>query len=245
MTGASRGIGRAVAERLGAGGAAVAVHYRADRDAASEVVARIEAAGGVARAFAADLAELPGVTALADEVRAWARDRFGRDAVDVLVNNAGIGCPGDIAALAPERFDLAFAVNVRAPVFLVQRLLPALGEGARIVNVSSLATRAAHPRILGYAMSKGALDVFGRALADQLGARGVTVNTVAPGLIDTDFHGDRFRGDLAAAGQAAAQAALGRIGEPADVADVIAFLVSPGARWVTGERVEISGGTRL
>ncbi|QFZ19603.1 SDR family NAD(P)-dependent oxidoreductase [Saccharothrix syringae] len=245
VTGAGRGIGRAVAERLADRGAVVAVHYRHDDASAAEVVATIAARGGRAFPVRADLAGPDGVDTLFAGLEAGLREHVGEVALDVLVNNAGIGCPGEVEQLTPERFDRAFAVNVRAPVFIVQRALPLMRRGGRIVNISSLATRVAHPRIIGYAMTKGALDVFGRTLAEHLGPRGITVNTVSPGLVDTDFHGDRFRGDPRAAADAVADTALGRMGQPGDVADVVDFLTSERARWITGERLETAGGTHL
>ena len=245
VTGASRGIGRAIAERLGRRGMVVGVHYGRDRVAAKETVSAVTAAGGRAFPVRADLTVPEDLDALFDGLETGLREHTGDTGLDVLVNNAGIGCPGDIEHITPELLDRAFAVNVRAPVFIVQRALPLMRDGGRIVNISSAASRIAHPRIIGYAMSKGALDAFGRTLAKQLGPRGITVNTVSPGLIDTDFHGDRLRGDPEAAAEAAAQTAIGRLGQTADVADVVAFLTSDDARWMTGERLETTGGLQL
>ncbi|MFF3764296.1 SDR family oxidoreductase [Streptomyces sp. NPDC001922] len=245
VTGASRGIGRATAERLGRPGTVVAVHYGHDGTAAKDTVSAIERNGGRAFAVRAELGAPDAAEVLFAGVEAGLREQTGGTALDILVNNAGIGCSGDIEHLTPEQLDRALAVNVRAPVFIVQRALPLMGPGGRIVNISSLAARVAHPRIIGYALSKGALEVFGHSLARHLGERGITVNTVAPGLIDTDFHGDRFRGDPAAAADAAAQSAFGRLGRAADVADAVAFLASEEARWITGERLETAGGAHL
>ncbi|WP_285743477.1 SDR family oxidoreductase [Lentzea sp. NBRC 105346] len=242
VTGASRGIGRAVAERLGRNGFVVAVHFREDAAAAKETMSAVEAAGGQAFPIQAELGVPGDIDTLFAGLTAGLAEYGGK--LNVLVNNAGIGCKGGVDEITPEQFDRVFAVNVKAPVFLVQRVLPLMPEGGRIVNVSSLASRAAHPQIVGYAMSKGALDVFGRSIAAQLGARGITVNTVAPGLIDTDFHGDRFaRPEVLA--EAEALSVFGRLGQAGDVADVVAFLASDEARWLTGERIETAGGTRL
>lgn len=235
VTGASRGIGRAVAERLAADGATVAVHYGHNTAAAEETLAAIEKAGGRAFPIRADLASEEGLDAL---VAALTGEL---DRLDILVNNAAIKSTGmervDIA-----EFDRIFAVNVRAPFFVIQRALPLLADGARVVNVSSGATWIAL-RDIAYAMSKGAIDVMGRVLANSaLGDRGITVNTIAPGLTDTDMT-QWLDEDVVAA--VSRFTALGRVGTPADIADAVAFLVSDDARWVTGQVLEASGGLWL
>jgi 3-oxoacyl-[acyl-carrier protein] reductase len=241
VTGASRGIGRAVARRLAAGGATVAVHYGHDRVAAAETVRLIEKDGGAAFAVGADLATRSGLDALFDGVVAG----LGGRPLDVLVNNAGGGgMGGAIERLTPEAFDVLFAVNVKAPLFITQRALPMMADGGRIVSVSSCATRIAVAGQIAYAMSKSAVDTMTRTLANSLGRRGITVNAVAPGPVDTD--GTAFlreRPELMAG--VIATTALGRLGEPADVADVVAFLASEEARWVTGTVVDVSGGSFL
>ncbi|MBT2399324.1 SDR family NAD(P)-dependent oxidoreductase [Streptomyces sp. ISL-100] len=245
VTGGSRGIGRAVVERLGRSGAVVAIHYGRDAAAADEAVAAVRAAGGQAFSVRADLTEEDAVDALAAGVEQGLVEHTGSRGLDVLVNNAGVGCRADITTLTSEDIDRVFAINVKAPVFVVQRLLPLLRDGGRIVNVSSVANRIAHPHVLAYAMSKGALEAFSRSLAAQLGPRGITVNTVAPGLIETDFHRARLRAHPEDAAEAAALTAFGRLGQPEDVADAVAFLASEQARWITGERVETTGGAYL
>jgi 3-oxoacyl-[acyl-carrier protein] reductase len=245
VTGGSRGIGRAIVQRLGRSGALVAVHYGRDATAAEETVAAVRAAGGSAFAVRAELGTEGAVETLAAGVEAGLREHTGATRLDVLVNNAGIGCRADITTITPEDLDRVLEINVKAPVFIAQRLLPLMADGGRIVNVSSVANRIAHPHVLGYAMSKGALEAFSRSLAAQLGPRGITVNTVAPGLIETDLHRARLREHPEEAADAAARTVFGRLGQPEDVADVVAFLASEESRWMTGERVETTGGAYL
>ncbi|MET9348753.1 SDR family oxidoreductase [Streptomyces termitum] len=244
VTGASRGIGRGIAERLGRDGALVAVHYGSSADAAAATVEAVERAGGRAFAFRAalDLPDAAGAFyAALDEglAGAGAGPEF-----DVLVNNAGASGSGRIHQLTPEVFDRLFAVNVKAPLFLVQQGLGRLRDGGRIVNISSLTSRNAYPESVTYAMTKGALDTMTLALAKELGPRGITVNTVAPGFVATDMNA-RHRTTPEAAAALAAHSVFGRIGAPADVADVVSFLVSDDARWLTGQYLETGGGAGL
>ncbi|WP_079031877.1 SDR family oxidoreductase [Streptomyces specialis] len=241
VTGGSRGIGRAIAERLGREGAIVAVAYARDDAAAAGVVERIGANGGRAFAIRAELGSHGDAAAL------WAAfDRHRPDgAVDIIVNNAAIARSSDLATLTEEEFDQVFAVNVRAPFFLVREALGRLRDGGRIINVSSGVTRIAHPEIIAYSSTKGALDTFTLNLAKQLGPRGITVNSVAPGIIDTDVNAEWLRTDPEAAAWAVSISALGRVGRPEDVADVVAFVASDDARWVTGRVIDVTGGSML
>ncbi|MGW4648521.1 SDR family NAD(P)-dependent oxidoreductase [Kitasatospora sp. NPDC004289] len=245
VTGAGRGIGRAIAERLGAMGATVAVHYGRDDDSAARAVAAVRSAGGNAFPVRAELGTPGAVETLAAGVEAGLREHTGAARLDVLVNNAGIGCRADITTITPQDLDRVLEINVKSPLFITQRLLPLMGEGGRIVNVSSVAHQVAHPHVLGYAMSKGALEAFSRSLAAQLGPSGITVNTVAPGLIETDLHRARLREHPEEAAEAAARTVFGRLGQPGDVADVVAFLASEQSRWVTGECLKATGGAYL
>ena len=239
VTGGSRGIGRAIAKRLGQEGARVAVHYGSNEAAAKDTVSAIEAAGG--RAFAVQ-AEL-GVEADAETL--WAAFDAQADGLDVLVNNAGIlGDQAEIQDVSRANFDRVFAVNTAAPFFLSQSGLRRLRDGGRIVNISSMLTRgSAMPRSVTYAMSKGAIDVLTTMLAKQLAPRGITVNTVAPGVVDTDMHQGRLVGE--ALTWLSSLSPMGRLGRPEDVADVVAFLASDDSRWVTGQWIDVSGGTLL
>jgi 3-oxoacyl-[acyl-carrier protein] reductase len=168
---------------------------------------------------------------------------LGEQPLDILVNNAAIGAPGTIEKTTPELFERLFAVNVRAPFFITQRALPMLSDGGRIINISSSVTRVAMPEI-AYAMTKGALDVLGRTLANAVGERGITVNTVAPGVTETDMNAWLRDMPEAKAGVAGATA-LGRVGQPEDVAAAVAFLASEDARWVTGHLLDATGGMFL
>ncbi|BAU83914.1 2-hydroxycyclohexanecarboxyl-CoA dehydrogenase [Streptomyces laurentii] len=251
VTGASRGIGRAVARRLARDGMVVAVHYGSDAAAAQETVDLIAAAGGRAFAVGADLASYDGVLTLVDGVRAGLAAHTGRTAdsgapLDVLVNNAAVATSGGhLQDETVEGFDRLFAVNVRAPFFLVQQLLPVLRDGGRIVNIGSGVTRIALADELAYAMTKGAMETFTRTLANVVGARRITVNTVAPGPTETAALTARLAAvpeleHLMIAGQA-----LPWVGQPEDIADPVAFLASPDGRWITGTVIDASGGTYL
>ncbi|WP_424214259.1 SDR family oxidoreductase [Streptomyces sp. BI20] len=240
VTGGSRGIGRAVAERLGRDGYRVALTYARDKDAAEAVVDTI----GRDRAFALHAP----LGTHGDAAALWARyDAHPRTDghVDVLVNNAGIGLPVPLDALTETAFDEVFAVNVRAPFFVVKEALGRLRDGGRIVNVSSGAARLAMPNALAYGATKAALDNLTLNLAKSLGPRGITVNSVAPGIVDTDVNADWLRGNPEAEAAAAGLAALGRVGRVEDIADVVAFLASDDARWITGRVLDATGGAGL
>ncbi|BCM69386.1 MULTISPECIES: SDR family oxidoreductase [Streptomyces] len=237
VTGASRGIGRGIAERLGRDGARVAVHYGSSEGAAKETVAAIEAAGGSAFPIGVELGT-PG-----DAERLWAEFDRHADGLDILVNNAGIGTSAPPEEIDEEEYDRVFAVNAKAPFFLVRHGLGRLRDGGRIINISSgLARTAVMPDKVAYAMTKAALDVFSRDLSKLLGPRGITVNSVAPGIIETDNTAELL-GTEDGRARAAAISALGRVGTAADVADAVAFLASDAGRWVTGHWLDATGGS--
>ncbi|MYV58991.1 SDR family oxidoreductase [Streptomyces sp. SID4931] len=238
VTGGSRGIGRGIAERLGRDGAVVGVHYGRDEAAALKTVAAIEEAGGTAFPLGADLAAPGSAAAL------WAAFDRHADGVDILVNNAGIGVSQNFARIEEAEYDRLFDVNTKAPFFLTRLALDRLRDGGRVINISTgLSHAAMMPELIAYAMTKGALDVFTRYLSKVLGSRGITVNAVAPGLVDTDSTSDRLRADDESWAAAEALSTLGKVGTPAEIADVVAFLASDDGRWVTGHWIDATGGS--
>jgi 3-oxoacyl-[acyl-carrier protein] reductase len=245
VTGASKGIGRATAAALAEAGAHVLVHYGRSAQEAESLVAEIKTKGGRADAVSADLGTTDGASLLAKQVRSIVGDRL-----DVLVLNAGISKAARIADYTVEDFDNLFATNVRGPFFLVQQLLPVLGDGSSIVVISSLGARSVvgkpgldNPSILAYASTKGALETLVRNWAGILGPRGIRVNAVAPGVIDTDM--SNFTKTEAGREVALGMQALKRLGKPEDVADVVAFVASDAARWITGVSIPVDGGSKL
>lgn len=238
VTGASRGIGRASALALARAGAQVLVHYGSGEKEATAVVDEIRGAGGKAEKVAADLRSPTGPHDLAQRVRNIIGGRL-----DVLVANAGISKAASIEDTTVEDFDHLFAVNVRAPFFLVQQLLPALCEGSSIVLVSSLAARASVGTLSAYAASKGAIDTLVTHFATALGERGIRVNAVAPGVVETEMS-SFTRTDAGRAATLGMQA-LKRLAQPEDIGDAVAFLASDEARWVTGHTLHVDGGSKL
>jgi 3-oxoacyl-[acyl-carrier protein] reductase len=245
ITGASRGIGRATASAVAEAGAHVLVHYGRSAEDAESLVADIRSKGGRADAIKADLGTPDGATLLAREVRSIVGKRL-----DVLVLNAGISKAARIVDHTVEDFDNLFAINVRSPFFLVQQLLPVLGQGSNIIAISSAVARTVvgkpgldNPSILAYAATKGALETLVKNWAAILGPKGIRVNAVAPGVIDTDM--SNFTKTEARRVVTLEMQALKRIGKPEDVAEVVVFLASDGARWITGASIPVDGGSKL
>lgn len=245
ITGGSRGLGRNTAIHLARGGVDSVVTYRAERAEADAVVAEIEALGRKAVALQLDTGAHATFADFADRFAAALRETWGRDSFEVLVNNAGGALHAPIAETTEEQFDGIFDVHVKGVFFLTQRLLPLLADGGTIVNVSSGLARFSFPASGAYAAAKGAVEVLTRYLAVELGGRGITVNTIAPGAIATDFSGGMVRDNAEMQAGIAAQTALGRVGQPDDVGGAITALVTSTSRWITGERIEVSGGMRL
>ena len=234
VTGASRGIGRAIAERLSRDGAAVAVNYASNAGEAQKVVAQIEVAGGKAFAIQADVGRVPEVVRLFDATIA----RFGQ--LDILVNNAGIMPVNPVSAVTEAEFDRIFAVNVKGTFFSCQQAATRLSEGGRIINLSSSTTARVMPNYGAYVATKGAVEQLTRSLARELGPRRITVNVISPGPTETElFTSGKTPEQIR---QFAQMAAFGRLGQPMEIAEVIAFLAGDAAGWVTGQNIRVNGG---
>jgi 3-oxoacyl-[acyl-carrier protein] reductase len=234
VTGSSRGIGRAMVERLSRDGASVAINYVSNSEKAEEVVAAITSGGGSAVALQADVSRIEGIQRLFEKTL----EHFGR--LDILVNNAGIRITQTVADIQEEEFDRLFAINVKGPFFACQQAAHRISDGGRIINVSSAVTRMMLPGYSIYAASKAAVDQLTRVLAKEMGGRQVTVNAVSPGPVDTAL---LRKGKTEEQIQQMAQmAAFNRIGKVEDIADVVAFLASDDARWITGQIIHANGG---
>jgi 3-oxoacyl-[acyl-carrier protein] reductase len=238
VTGGSRGIGRAAAIALGKAGAQVLVHYGRAAKEAEAVVRQLRETGGRADIVSADLGAPDGPHKLAKQVRGIVGERL-----DILVANAGISRTATIEETTVADFDELFAVNVRAPFFVVQQLLPILAKGSSIVFVSSLAAHASVGALPAYAATKGAIDTLVKHFAFALGPRGIRVNAVAPGIVETDM--SEFAKTAAGRDYAIGMQALKRLAQPDDIGGVVAFLASEDARWITGDTVRVDGGSKL
>jgi NAD(P)-dependent dehydrogenase (short-subunit alcohol dehydrogenase family) len=245
ITGANRGLGRNVALAIAQQGGDVIVAYRGNAEQASAVVAEIRALGRKAVALQLDMAQTASFPAFADALRAQLAEVWGRGTFDRLINNAGHGEFAAVTDTTEAQFDGLFNVHVKGVFFLVQALLPLLADGGRIVNFSSGLTRVSYPGFSAYAAAKAAVEMLSVYMARELGGRGITVNTVAPGAIETDFGGGLVRDNAGVNAQFAAMTALGRVGVPDDIGPMIASLLRDDNRWVTAQRIEVSGGQTI
>jgi 3-oxoacyl-[acyl-carrier protein] reductase len=244
VTGASRGIGRAIALRLARDGALVCVNYHSNAEAARSVVGEIEWEGGQAFALQADVASVEQLGRFFEALDAELTKRRDDRRFDILVNNAGIAVVGPTATASEADFDRVFATNVKGLYFTTQHAIPRLRDGGRVINLSSALSRRPTPHYSAYSMTKGAINTFTLALAAELGSRGITVNTLAPGLTETDMNA-QSRSTTNIEKLVSSISALGRIGKVEDIADAAALLASPDSGWVTGQYIEASGGAGL
>lgn len=243
ITGGSRGLGRASALALAAHDVDVVLTYRTGADEAAAVAAELEARGRTAIALPLDTTRPETFPAFADALRTALRETWRRDTVDILLNNAGYAVDTLFGATTVEQIQDLVAVHLTGPVLLTQELAPLLADGGRVLNVSTgLTQNLVNPGYAVYAAAKGAVEVWTRYLAKQLGPRGIAVNVIAPGATATDFAGGRIRDDEAYQAGIIASSPLGRVGQPDDVGRVVAAILSEGFGWVTGQRIEASGG---
>jgi len=244
VTGAGRGIGRAIARRLAGEGALVAINYARSRDQAEGLAREIEAAGGKAFTVQADVGVVADIERLYAEVDAELARRTGEARFDILVNNAGVGGGGGFETMSEADYDRVFNTNTKGVFFMCQHALPRIRDGGRVINISSLTARGAGPDFPAYAASKIAVNSLTTSLAAQLGPRQINVNSIMPGMTDTDLIA-RIKANPAMENMIIQGTALRRMGTVDDIADALMFLVSHGGRWITGQNIEVSGGVRL
>lgn len=245
VTGGSRGLGKNAVLKLAAQGTDIIFTYNSQRDAALEVVAEIEQKGAKAVALQLNVSDVASFAVFTQQVKEALNQVWGRETFDYLVNNAGIGLYASFAETSETLFDELMNIHFKGPFFLTQSLLSLMENGGRILNVSTGLARFALPGYAAYASMKGAMEVLTRYQAKELGARGISVNSIAPGAIETDFGGGRVRDNDDLNKYVASQTALGRVGLPDDIGDAIAALLSDNLRWMTAQRIEVSGGMFL
>jgi NAD(P)-dependent dehydrogenase (short-subunit alcohol dehydrogenase family) len=245
ITGGSRGLGKSMALQLAERGVDSIITYRSGAREANEVVQAIAEHGRKAVALELDVAQSASFAAFAERVRAELKQRWQRDSFDFLVNNAGMGARVSFLETTEAQFDEMANVHLKGVFFLTQKLVPLLADGGRIVNISSGLARFTFPGSAVYAIMKGGVEVLTRYLAKELGPRKISVNTLAPGAIATDFNGGLVRDNAGVNQHIAAQTALGRVGLPDDIGGAVALLLAPENHWITGQRIEASGGMQL
>lgn len=245
VTGSSRGLGRNTALAIARSGGDVIVTYHSRSADAEAVVAEIKAMGRKAVALQLDTASVATFPDFAGRLRTALRDSFGRESFDHLINNAGHGDMASVADTTEAQFDALVNTHFKGVFFLTQALLPLISDGGRIVNLSSGLTRVAFPGFSAYAAAKGAVEILSVYLAKELGARGIAVNSVAPGAIETDFLGGAVRDMPDLNKTFAGMTALGRVGVPDDIGPMIASLLSENNRWINAQRIEVSGGQSI
>ncbi|MCK8493874.1 SDR family oxidoreductase [Spirosoma sp. RP8] len=245
VTGGSRGLGRNMAINLAKKGIDVVLTYNSNQEEADKVVAEIQALGQKASAFQLDASNVKSFEGFFGQVTAYLNDTYGAPRFDFLINNAGTALYSLFAETTEEQFDTVLNVHYKGVFFLTQKALPFINDGGRIINISSGLARITYPGSSAYGSMKGAVEVLTRYLAKELGPRGIAANVVAPGAIETDFGGGRVRDNQDLNAQIASQTALGRVGLPDDIGGVVAFLCTDDARWINGQRIEVSGGQAI
>jgi len=243
VTGASGGIGAAIARQLAEQGAIVVLHYNQDEQAAHDVETQITTAGGHAHSLQADLSLVTGPDLLVQKLDTLLQTHYGSSDFDILINNAGKGGRQRLEDLTPEQFATLLQINLTSPLFLIQKALTRLRPGGRIINISSIGTRSAWPEMVAYAPTKAGLEAITLSLAPKLGERGITINAVLPGATATAMNPGANNTKTAA--EVAKTIALGRVGQPEDIANVVLFLASQQGGWITGQSIDASGGQRL
>ncbi|EIW9478567.1 MULTISPECIES: SDR family NAD(P)-dependent oxidoreductase [Klebsiella] len=245
VTGGSRGLGKNAALKLAAKGTDIILTYHSNQQAALEVVGEIEQTGAKAAALPLNVGDSASFSGFAQQLTQCLKEKWQRDSFDYLLNNAGIGLTAPFSETSEAQFDELMSIHFKGPFFLTQQLLPLIKDGGRILNVSSGLARFALPGYSAYAAMKGAMEVLTRYQAKELGARGISVNIIAPGAIETDFGGGAVRDNAQLNQHIAAQTALGRVGLPDDIGDAIAALLSDELGWMNAQRIEVSGGMFL
>jgi NAD(P)-dependent dehydrogenase (short-subunit alcohol dehydrogenase family) len=245
VTGGSRGLGKSMALHIACKGDDVVLTYNSRKADAEAVVKQIEQTGRKAAALALDLSDSRSFDGFVAKLKEVLQAKWKRDDFDFLVNNAGIGIYSLFAETSEKQFDELMSIHLKGPLFLTQKLLPLIKDGGRIVNISTGLARFTLPGYAAYAAMKGGIEVLTRYMAKELGARKITVNVVAPGPIETDFAGGAVRDNEEVNQFFASQSALGRVGLPDDIGGTVAFLLAEDNHWITGQRIEASGGTFL
>jgi len=245
ITGGSRGLGQNMALHLARHGVDVILTYRTEKAQAEATAAEITALGAKAVALPLDVGDSAGFAAFAGKVQSALRTQWQRERFDFLVNNAGMGVHASFMDTTEDQFTQLFNVHLKGPFFLSKTLLPLMNDGGRVLNISSGLARFALPGYAAYGAMKGAIETLSKYMAKELGARGISVNVVAPGAIATDFGGGAVRDNPQLNSFVASQTALGRVGQPDDIGAVVASLLLPGTGWINGQRIEASGGMFL
>ncbi len=245
VTGGSRGLGRNMAIALAKKGIDVVLTYHSNKDEADKVVSEIQSFGQKAFALQLDAGNIKSFDGFLEQVTSHLKENTGNTNFDFLINNAGTALYSSFADTTEEQFDTAINIHYKGVFFLTQKALPFINDGGRIINISSGLARFSFPGSAAYGSMKGAVEVLTKYLAKELGSRGISANVVAPGAIETDFGGGQTRDNKEVNDRIAGLTALGRVGLPDDIGGVVAFLCSEDAKWINGQRIEVSGGIFL